>query len=134
MARKLRSDVGFTLVELLVVIVIIAILSVIAIPMFINQQKRAQDAATRSDVSNMALQILSIVEKQPDLPTVTMTGRDYYVDGVKSGTLSPNVEFIGIHGTTVADWCIDATNPKGNIAATQGFHWDYDGGPKDGTC
>lgn len=45
---------GFTLVELLVVIIIIAILSAVAIPAFLNQRRRAADQAARSDLHQLA--------------------------------------------------------------------------------
>lgn len=48
------TERGFTLVELLVVIAIIAIITAIAVPAFLNQRKKANDALLRNDIKNVA--------------------------------------------------------------------------------
>ncbi|MGH8935156.1 MAG: prepilin-type N-terminal cleavage/methylation domain-containing protein, partial [Acidimicrobiia bacterium] len=50
--RLAKDEAGFTLIELMVVVLIIAILIAIAIPTFLGARERAQDRATQSDLRN----------------------------------------------------------------------------------
>jgi type IV pilus assembly protein PilA len=50
--REMKDQDGFTLIELMVVVLIIAILIAIAIPTFLGLRKRAQDRAAQSDLRN----------------------------------------------------------------------------------
>jgi type IV pilus assembly protein PilA len=51
--RRLSSERGFSLIELLIAILIIGILAAIALPAFLNQTKKADGSATKTQVGTL---------------------------------------------------------------------------------
>ena len=72
--RRLQKDEdGFTLIELMVVVLIIAILIAIAIPTFLGAQDRARDRGAQSDLRNAVTAAKTIATDDAGLfPNVTV--------------------------------------------------------------
>jgi type IV pilus assembly protein PilA len=65
--KNRSSEEGFTLIELMIVVVIIGVLAAIAIPIFANQQKAAIEAAVKSDIKGLATAIQTTATKNNKL-------------------------------------------------------------------
>jgi type IV pilus assembly protein PilA len=102
------KDGGFTLIELLVVMIIIGILAAIAIPVFLNQRKKAVDTSIKSDLRTVANEEESnYTDTQTYTTLAAATGTA--VIGTDTVTLS-NGNSIAVTTPTAGGYCITGTN------------------------
>jgi type IV pilus assembly protein PilA len=71
MARRRDEEEGFTLIELMVVVLIIAILIAIAIPTFLGARQRAQDRAAQSSLRNALTAAKTVYTDTQDYASAT---------------------------------------------------------------
>jgi type IV pilus assembly protein PilA len=83
-----REDRGFTLIELMVVVLIIAILIAIAIPTFLGARRRAQDKQAQSNLRNALT-----AEKTHFVDTQT-----YTTDATDLGNIESSLDFLSDNG------------------------------------
>ncbi|WP_340537186.1 type IV pilin protein [Nocardioides sp. GXZ039] len=125
-----EKDKGFTLVELLVVIVIIGILAAIAIPLFLNQREKGVEAGMKSDLKSLAtLEETYFVDNGKYSANVS--------DFAPGATGDYNFKQTGANQVTVVSanvdgFCLHATNT--DYTDLEWWYDSQDGGLKDTAC
>ncbi|MCU1483481.1 MAG: prepilin-type N-terminal cleavage/methylation protein [Actinomycetia bacterium] len=101
--NRLHDDEdGFTLIELMVVVLIIAILIAIAIPTFLGVQNRARDRAAQSDLRNA----LTAAK------TLATDNAGYFLDNSATPVAIDSADLIAAEGSLSFDVIANASTSK----------------------
>jgi len=133
-SQRRPREHGFSLIELLIVIIIIGILAAIAIPIYVNQRNKAKDAAIKEGIHSIQIGVETFTADHND--TFPATGSlnevlsDTYVEGW------PNNPFTNVamrSSSSVGDYTYtnnaDSFTLTGNLSNGSRFTVGLSGGP-----
>lgn len=141
--RRDREE-GFTLIELMVVVLIIAILVAIAIPTFLGARQRAQDKAAQSSLRNAltaAKVIYTDAENYANATTTALAGVEPSLTFVATGTASTTEKTVSVNPTAATIVYMAALSDSGtcfyikdDVSAPSGNGTTYGSDSSSPTC
>lgn len=135
MTRTRSGDRGFTLVELLVVMIVVSVLAGIAVPTLLTTRRKAYEASVKSDVQTITKEVLVLYGDEVGAMTIRSSGGEFLIEQggtvLARGEMSPHNEVSDhSHLSAGGDFCLSVRNTRGN---TQFWTAD-DVGLRTGDC
>ena len=125
------GEAGFTLIELLVVILIIGILAAIAMPQFLVQRSKGQDAAAKSNVRNLVSQMEACFTEDDKYVgcTAALSPANTNLD------LGPGIGQVRIVQEGLTGYILEATSEAKTNNVSHTYRLEHTlGAPDDKTC
>lgn len=111
--NRMESEKGFTLIELLVVILIIGILAAIAIPSFLNQRYKGQDACAKSMAKQMQTAIKTYQTDNNSYAGATLANLSAIETSITGTTASGNCAPVSVGLTQSGGSCSNSPDDTG---------------------
>ena len=115
-ARLERDEDGFTLIELMVVVLIIAILLAIAIPTFLGARNRANDRAAQSSLRNAltsAKTIFTDAQDYTQASSAALTPIEPSLTFVDHAVASATAKTVSVDAVDANNWAAAAMSASG---------------------
>jgi type IV pilus assembly protein PilA len=100
-----RDQRGFTLVEVLVVVIVIAILSLLALSMYIGYRERAHDAAAQENIHRLFPSVQAYFVDHDSYAGMTIAGLAAY-----DAALDPSIYSLGTAAPTDTHFCAQSSS------------------------
>jgi type IV pilus assembly protein PilA len=101
-----RSESGFTLLEMLIVVIVLGILTMIALPSYLTLRTRAYDATAKSNITELIPSVGAYYQDNQTYVGMTLAG----LKGSYDSAINTSKYVVPVADLTATSYCIQASS------------------------